>query len=276
MKAGILSVFTFDFMRHAFIAGTLIAIMCGAIGVFIMARNLSFIAHTFSHIGFAGASFAVFAGLDPLTGLLIFTLAGALGVGQLGVRMFRRDAAVSVILSLALGLGILFLSLSDVQGSFTKTILFGSVVGIDLQDVWQLVGLTAIGLLSLACGYRWLKFDSFDQIGAEAAGLPVRLISIGFLLLMAVAVSVTVQIVGALLVFSLMTVPAAAARLFTQSIFGMILLAALLAVIGVWFGLTAGYYTNAPVSFFIVLFESISYFAGLLYQKVGQAHERAL
>ncbi|MFT8391542.1 MAG: metal ABC transporter permease [Sporolactobacillus sp.] len=245
--------FTFDFMRHAFIAGTLIAIMCGAIGVFIMARNLSFIAHTFSHIGFAGASFAVFAGLDPLTGLLIFTLAGALGVGQLGVRMFRRDAAVSVILSLALGLGILFLSLSDVQGSFTKTILFGSVVGIDLQDVWQLVGLTAIVLLSLACGYRWLKFDSFDQIGAEAAGLPVRLISIGFLLLMAVAVSVTVQIVGALLVFSLMTVPAAAARLFTQSIFGMILLAALLAVIGVWFGLTAGYYTNAPVSFFLVL-----------------------
>lgn len=276
MKAGNLNVFAFDFMRHAFIAGTLIAIMCGAIGVFIMARNLSFIAHTFSHIGFAGASFAVFAGLDPLIGLLIFTLAGAFGVGQLGVRMFRRDAAVSVILSLALGLGILFLSLSDVQGSFTKTILFGSVVGIDLQDVWQLVGLTTLVLLSLAAGYRWLKFDSFDQIGAEAAGLPVRLISIGFLLLMAVAVSVTVQIVGALLVFALMTVPAAASRLFTQSIVGMILLASLLAVIGVWLGLIAGYYTNAPVSFFIVLFEALSYFSGLVYQKAGRLRQRAL
>ncbi|CAM3154844.1 metal ABC transporter permease [Sporolactobacillus spathodeae] len=262
--------FAYDFMRHAFIAGTLIAIMCGAIGVFIMARNLSFIAHTFSHIGFAGASFAVFAGLDPLIGLLLFTLLGACGVGQLGVRVFRRDAAVSVILSLALGLGILFLSLSDAQGSFTKTILFGSVVGIDLQDVWQLVGLTLFVLLVLAVGYRWLKFDSFDQTGAEAAGLPVHLISIGFLLLMAVAVSVTVQIVGALLVFALMTVPAAAARFFTQSIFGMILTAALLAMAGVWFGLSAGYYTNAPVSFYIVAFEALSYFVGLLYQRVGQ------
>ncbi|MFX3618216.1 MAG: metal ABC transporter permease [Sporolactobacillus sp.] len=260
--------FQYDFMQHAFVAGTLISIMCGTIGVFIMARNLSFIAHTFSHIGFAGASFAAFVGIDPLLGLLIFTLLGALGVGQLGVRMFRREASISVILSLALGLGILFLSLSNVAGNFTRTILFGSVVGIDLQDVWQLVGLTFFVLLFLAAGYRWLKFDSFDQVGAEAAGLPIRLISIGFLLLMAIAVSVTVQIVGALLVFSLMTVPAAAAQFFTRSIFGMIVLSSLIAVVGVWFGLTAGYYTNAPVSFFIVAFEALVYFIGLGYQRL--------
>ncbi|SFG63085.1 metal ABC transporter permease [Sporolactobacillus nakayamae] len=259
--------FYYDFMQHAFIAGTLIAIMCGAIGVFIIGRNLSFIAHTFSHIGFAGASFAVFAGIDPLLGLLLFTLLGALGVGQLGVKMFRRDASVSVILSLALGLGILFLSLSNVQASFTKTILFGSVVGIDLQDVWQIIILSIFVLLALAVSYRWLKFDSFDQLGAQSAGLPIRWISIGFLLLMAVAVSVTVQIVGALLVFALMTIPAAAARFYTQSIFGMILLSVLIAVLGVWFGLIIGYYTNAPVSFFIVCFVAAAYFLGMLYHR---------
>ncbi|RYL93116.1 metal ABC transporter permease [Sporolactobacillus sp. THM7-4] len=258
--------FQYDFMQHAFIAGTLVALMCGVIGVFVIARSLSFIAHTFSHIGFAGASFAVYVGMDPLGGLLLFTLLSALGIGQLGVKMFRRDASVSVVLSLFLGLGILFLSLSDKQANFTETILFGSVVGIDMQDVWQIVGLTAAVILILAAGYRWLKFDSFDQIGAEAAGLPIRWISIGFLLLMALAVSVTVQIVGALLVFALMTVPAAAARCFSQSIFGMIVISSILAVLGVWFGLSMSFYTNAPVSFFITSFEAAAYFIGIAYR----------
>lgn len=261
--------FQYDFMQYAFIAGTLVAIMCGAIGVFVIARSLSFVAHTFSHIGFAGASFAVYAGMDPLSGLLLFTLLGALGVGQMGVKMFRRDASISVILSLFLGLGILFLSLSNKQSNFTATILFGSVVGVNIQDVRQIVGLTVIVLIALALGYRWLKFDSFDQVGAAAAGLPIRWISIGFLLLMSVAVSVTVQIVGALLVFALMTVPAAAARCFTQSIFGMIVLSSVLATFGVWFGLAASYYTNAPVSFFITSFEALAYFAGTIYQYLA-------
>lgn len=255
-------------MQHAFIAGTLIAVMCGVIGVFIVARSLSFIAHTLSHIGFAGAAFAAYAGIDPLAGLLAFTLLGALGVGQMGVRMFRRDASISVILSLALALGILFLSLGNVQGNYSRTLLFGSVVGIDLQDIWLIVVITVFVILVLGAGYRWLKFDSFDQVGAEAAGLPIRWISIGFLLLMAVAVSATVQIVGALLVFALMTVPAAAARFFTQSIFGMILLSSLIAILGVWFGLTAGYYTNAPVSFFIVAFDAAVYFMGMAFQAI--------
>ncbi|EST10392.1 metal ABC transporter permease [Sporolactobacillus laevolacticus] len=260
--------FQYDFMQHAFIAGTLIAVMCGVIGVFIIARSLSFIAHTISHIGFAGAAFAAFAGIDPLIGLLAFTILGSLGVGQMGVRMFRRDASISVILSLALGLGILFLSLGNVQGNYSRTLLFGSVVGIDLQDIWQIVAITLLVLLALATGYRWLKFDSFDQVGAQAAGLPIRWISICFLLLMAVAVSVTVQIVGALLVFALMTVPAAAARFYTQSIFGMILLSSLIAMLSVWFGLVAGYYTNAPVSFFIVAFDAASYFLGMAFRTV--------
>ncbi|WKB36588.1 metal ABC transporter permease [Terrilactibacillus sp. S3-3] len=258
--------FQYDFMQHAFIAGTLVALMWGVIGVFIMARNLSFIAHTFSHIGFAGAAFAVFAGIDPLGGLLLFTILSALGVGQLGVKKFRRDASVSVILSFFLGLGILFLSLSNKQSNFTSTILFGSVVGIDLQDVWQIVGLTVFVMAVLAAGYRWLKFDSFDQVGAEAAGLPIRWISIGFLLLMSIAVSV-VQIVGALLVFALMTVPAAAARYFTQSVIGMIVISSILAVLGVWFGLVMSYYTSAPVSFFITTFEAAMYMLGLAFQK---------
>ncbi len=262
--------FQYDFMQHAFVAGTLIAVMCGVIGVFIIARSLSFIAHTLSHIGFAGAAFAAFFGIDPLAGMLAFTLIGSACVGGMGVRMFRRDASISVILSLSLAFGILFLSLGDVQGNYAQSLLFGSVVGIDLQDVWQIVAISAFVLLMLAAGYRRLKFDSFDQIGAEAAGLPVRRLSVGFLLLMAVAVSVTVQIVGALLVFALMTVPAAAARFYTHSIARMIFLSVGIAVCGVWFGLIAGYYTNAPVSFFIIAFDAAAYFFGSAYRAAGR------
>jgi zinc/manganese transport system permease protein len=267
--------FQYDFMQHAFIAGTLIGLMCGITGVFVIARNLSFVAHTLSHIGFAGAAFAAFAGIDPLAGLLLFTLTGAAGIGRLGVRMFRRDASISVVLSVALGLGLLFLSLGNVQGNYSSTLLFGSVVGISLQDIWLIVAISSFVLFALAAGYRWLKFDSFDQTGAQAAGLPINLISVVFLLLLAAAVSVTVQIVGALLVFALMTVPAAAARFYTHSIPGMILLSALIAVMSVWFGLIAGYMTNAPVSFFIVLFNAVVYFSGMAVQMLLERRRSA-
>jgi zinc/manganese transport system permease protein len=250
-------------MQHAFLAGTLVAIMCGAIGVFVVARGLSFIAHTFSHIGFSGASFAVLMGWEPLHGLLLFTTASALAIGQMGVKHFRRDASISVILSLFLGLGILFLSLSAKQGSFATAILFGSVVGISVKQVWEIACLSLIVLCFLAIGYKMLKFDSFDPVGAEAAGLPIRYISIGFLLLLSVAVAEAVQIVGALLVFTLMTIPAATARYLTHSVFRMLLLSALIAMLGVWLGLVLGYLTNAPVSFFITSIETLFYLLAL-------------
>lgn len=255
--------FHYDFMQHAFIAGTIVAIMCGVIGVFVIARNLSFIAHTFSHIGFSGASFAVYMGWHPLSGLLLFTVGSALAVGQLGVKVFRRDVSISVVLSIFLGLGILFLSLSTKQASTMFSLLFGSVVGISTQDVWELAGLAVIVLIVLCIGYRMLKFDSFDPLGAQAAGLPIRVISVGFLLLLSVAVAEAVQIVGALLVFTLMTTPAAAARYLTHSVSKMIICSSIIAVLGVWAGLILGYYTNAPVSFFITAVEGILYFAAL-------------
>ena len=255
--------FQYDFMQHAFIAGTLVAIMCGVVGVFVIARNLSFIAHTFSHIGFSGAAFAIYVGWNPLYGLLLFTVSSALAVGRLGVNVFRRDVSISVVLSIFLGLGILFLSLSSKQASTMSSLLFGSVVGISITDVWELAGLSFIVLLLLSFGYRMLKFDSFDPLGAQAAGLPIRLISVGFLLLMSVAVAEAIQIVGSLLVFTLMTIPAATARYLSPSIFKMILLSAGIAVAGVWLGLISSYYSDAPVSFYITLYEGIFYFTAL-------------
>lgn len=255
--------FQYDFMQHAFLAGTIVAIMCGTIGVFVIARGLPFIAHTFSHIGFSGAAFALYLGIDPLNGMLLFTSASALAIGRLGIKMFRKDAVISVILSIFLGLGLLFLSLSSKQSSAVTSLLFGTVLGISTADVVKIAILSTFVLCVLLLGYKMLTFDSFDPVGAQAAGLPIRFISIAFLLLLSIATAEAVQIVGALLVFTLMTTPAATAQRLTSSVSLMILLSALISLVGVWVGLVLGFYTNAPVSFFITAVEGILYFTSL-------------
>ncbi|KIL40596.1 ABC transporter [Gordoniibacillus kamchatkensis] len=255
--------FQYDFMQHAFAAGTVVAIMCGAIGVFVIARSLSFIAHSFSHIGFSGAAFAVCIGWNPLSGLLLFTSISALAIGGFGVKVFRRDVTISIILSLFLGLGLLFIALSTKQATAMYALLFGSVVGISMSSVWEMLLLSLFVLALLVVLYKPLKFDSFDPVGAQAARLPVRVLSVAFLILLGIASSEAIQIVGSLLVFTLMTAPAATARYLTNTVFRMIMASAFLAVIGVWGGLVLSYYTNAPVTFFIATLECIFYFMAL-------------
>ena len=255
--------FHYDFMQHAFLAGTFVAIMCGSLGVFVIARGLSFIAHTFSHIGFSGAAFSMYMGIDPLNGMLLFTCSSALIIGRLGIRIFRTDIVTSVVLSIFLGLGLLFLSLSSKQANAISSLLFGTILGISTGDVIKIAILSTVVLGVLVLGYKMLSFDSFDPIGSQAAGLPIRFISVGFLLLLSIATAEAVQIVGALLVFTLMTIPAAIAQRLTQSIARMIVLSSLIALAGIWAGLILGFYTNAPVSFFITAVEGIMYFITL-------------
>jgi zinc/manganese transport system permease protein len=255
--------FHYDFMQHAFLAGTFVAIMCGSLGVFVIARGLSFIAHTFSHIGFSGAAFSMYMGIDPLNGMLLFTCSSALIIGRLGIRIFRTDIVTSVVLSIFLGLGLLFLSLSSKQANAISSLLFGTILGISTGDVIKIAILSTVVLGVLVIGYKMLSFDSFDPIGSQAAWLPIRFISVGFLLLLSIATAEAVQIVGALLVFTLMTIPAAIAQRLTQSIARMIVLSSLIALAGIWAGLILGFYTNAPVSFFITAVEGIMYFITL-------------
>jgi zinc/manganese transport system permease protein len=255
--------FHYDFMQHAFLAGTFVAIMCGSLGVFVIARGLSFIAHTFSHIGFSGAAFSMYMGIDPLNGMLLFTCSSALIIGRLGIRIFRTDIVTSVVLSIFLGLGLLFLSLSSKQANAISSLLFGTILGISTGDVIKIAILSTVVLGVLVIGYKMLSFDSFDPVGSQAAGLPIRFISVGFLLLLSIATAEAVQIVGALLVFTLMTIPAAIAQRLTQSIARMIVLSSLIALAGIWAGLVLGFYSNAPVSFFITAVEGIMYFITL-------------
>lgn len=253
----------YAFMQNAFLASTFIALTTGIVGVFVTARGMSFLAHTLSEVGFAGAAFAVFVGISPLSGMLLFTIVSSITVGKLSVRQSRREASISAVSSLFIGLGILFLSLSDQSSSYATTILFGSIIGISKQNVLQLVGLAVLVLITMYFGYRRLAFDSFDATGATAQGLPRNVISIYFLLILAISVSIGAQIVGSLLVFILLTLPSAGAQYLGRTLPQMLAISVSAALIGVWVGLTLGYYTNWPVTFFIAAIECLFYFSAL-------------
>lgn len=257
----------YAFMQNAFLASTFIAIASGIVGVFVTARGMSFLAHTLSEIGFAGAAFAVFIGIQPLAGMLLFTIASSVTVGRMSGKASRREASTSAVSSLFIGAGILFLSLSSASSSYATSILFGSIVGISRAEVWQLVLLAGFVLVSVLIGYRWLSFDSFDAIGARAHGLKTNLISIYFLVILAIAVSTGAQIVGSLLVFILLTLPSAAAKYLGRTLPQMLAISVGAALIGVWLGLVLAYYTNWPVTFFIAVLECAFYLVALRYHQ---------
>ncbi len=241
----------YDFMQNAFLAGTIVAIVAACVGYFVILRHVAFAGHALSHIGFSGAAGAVLFGVDPLWGLLVFTLAAALAMGFLGERIEGRDVAIGIVLAFALGLGILFLQLYTAYASEAFSILFGTILGISHAAVLTSLLIGAVVLIGLGIVFRPLLFMSVNPIAAEAGGVPVRILSAFFLLLLALAVSEAVQVVGVLLIFALLIAPPATAIYLTARVYAAIAIAVALGVLETWFGLIMAFYTNYSVSFFI-------------------------
>lgn len=241
----------YDFMRHAFEAGTIVALVAGLIGYFVILRRSSFAAHALSHVGFAGAAGAVLLGFNPLTGLLVFTMGGSVAMAMLGRRAANRDVQIGIVLAFMLGLGVLFISLYKGYATEAYSLLFGQILGISRVDVLVTLIAGAAILLVTACIYRPLLFASLDEDVAEAKGVPVFWLGTLFMLLVAVTTSIAVQVVGVLLIFALLVTPAAIAeRLARRPAQGMII-SATTALLVTWLGLFISYYVPYPVSFFI-------------------------
>jgi zinc/manganese transport system permease protein len=241
----------YAFMRHAFEAGTIVALVAGIVGYFIVLRRSSFAAHALSHIGFAGAAGAVLLGLNPLIGLLVFTSGGGLAMAGLGRKAAGRDVEIGTVLAFMLGLGVLFISLYSGYATEAYSLLFGEILGISKGDV-IITFIAAIAIIAaVAVIYRPLLFTSLDEDVAEAKGVSITGIGVAFMLLIAVATSIAVQVVGVLLVFALMVTPAAVAqRIALRPMQGM-LISVLIALGATWFGLFVSFYISYPVSFFI-------------------------
>ena len=204
--------FEYDFMRTAFVASGIAAVLAGTVGFFLVLRGQTFAGHALSHVGFTGATGAVLFGLSPLVGLVGFTLVPGVGMGLFGEKLAERDVAIGMMLSLALGLGLLFLHFYTSAATQAAALLFGNVLGVDSSALLSLFLLAVAQPCGLALIGRPLLFASLQPELAEARGVPLRFVSVAFLAIVAIAVAECAQIVGVLLVFTLMVGPAAAAQ----------------------------------------------------------------
>ncbi|TMG27326.1 MAG: metal ABC transporter permease [Chloroflexi bacterium] len=253
--------FHYTFMQHAFEAGTIVAISAGVIGYFVVLRGLSFAAHALSHIGFAGATGGVLLAGTALVlpGLLVFTMSAGAVMGALGQRLRGRDVTIGLVMAWSLGLGLLFTYLYQGSANLAIGILFGQIFGITTRDIAVTFVAGSVTILLVVAVYRPLLFATLDEEVAEAKGVPVRGLSIAFMVILAVAVSEAVQVVGVLLIFALIVAPAAIAERFTTRPSRGLLLSAVLAVLFTWAGLTVAYYVPYPVGFFITTIAFASY-----------------
>ena len=261
----------FHFMQNAYLTGTLVALSAGVIGYFVVLRGQSFATHTLSQVGFPGAAAGVLFHAPPVLGLAAFCMAAALGIGVSGrgIDAGRRSetAAVGGILAFSLALGLLFVRLYSGSAQGVYGFLFGSILGIADADVLVTALTTAVALGVMAAIGRPLLFASVDPEAASARAVPVRFLSIAFLVVVALSVAESVQVVGTLLVFALLVTPGAVALRISSSPASALALTVGLALVFVWAGLAISYFTLVPVGFVVTTLSFLAYGAARLAGK---------
>lgn len=264
MGTGRITMLDYDFMRHAFAAAAIVAVVAGLVGYFLVLRGQTFAGHALAHVGFTGATGAVLVGASPLAGLVTATVIAGVGMGFAGEHLAQRDVAIGMVLALALGFGLLFLHFFTTYATQVTALLFGNVLAVETSTVWTLawLGLLSVGALGVIA--RPLLFASLQPELAEAKGVSLRLYAVLFLAIVALATAECAQIVGVLLVFTLMVGPAAAAQRLTSRVMPGLALSAGLALLESWLGIALAYWTDWPTSFWITALSAAVYLAAML------------
>ncbi|WP_328420315.1 metal ABC transporter permease [Streptomyces sp. NBC_00443] len=248
-------VFNFDhygellaLVRNSLVAGAALGLVGGLAGVFVIMRDLPFAVHGISELSFAGASAALLLGVNIVAGSIVGSLVAAGAIGLLGSRARDRNSVIGVIMPFGLGLGVLFLALYKGRAANKFGLLTGQIVAVDTPQMSWLLGTSAVVLVALAVMWRPLAFASADPEVAEARGVPVRALSFAFMIVLGLAVALSVQIVGALLVLTLVVTPAAAAARLTASPVLLPLLGVVFAVASIEGGILLALGSSVPIS----------------------------
>jgi zinc/manganese transport system permease protein len=258
-------------MLNTWITASVVAVIAGIVGYFAVLRGSTFAAHAIPNGAFAGAAGASLLGISVLWGLAVFAVAGALGIGALatdgrgrGGRSAggRNDVVTALMLVVMLGLGALFVSVSSQYAEETYALLFGEVFGVSRSEVLPILGLGVVAAVAIGVAYRPLVLTSALPEVAAARGISTRRVELYFLVVMALATSMTVPVVGALLMFSLMIGPAAAARSVTARPGTALALSVAIALATVWLSIALSYQTNWPLGFFVGITGAVFYLIG--------------
>ncbi|HSZ42825.1 MAG TPA: metal ABC transporter permease [Trebonia sp.] len=249
-------------MANTWIAASIVAVVAGMVGFFAVLRGDTFAAHAIPNGAFAGAAGASLLGINVIWGLLVMALGGALGIGALG-RKARHDVVTALALVLMLGLGALFVSISTEYAQETYALLFGQILGVSSNEVLPIAGLGILSVAAIGVAFRPLMLTSAMPEVADARGVSTRGTELYFLIVMGLATSMSVPVVGALLMFSLMIGPAAAARSVTARPGVALALSVVIALAITWLSIALFYRTNWPLGFFVGIGGAIFYLIGL-------------
>jgi zinc/manganese transport system permease protein len=275
--ADIRHLLAYPFMQNAMLAATIVAVLAAVVGWFMVLRSQSFAGHTMSVVGFPGAAGAVWLGLSAATGYFAFCIAAGLVLAAVpnSARGRREESSViGVLQAFALALGLLFVSLFKGFLGGIDALLFGSFLGITNSQVVTLAVLAIVALAILAVIGRPLVFASVDADVAQARGVPTRALSAVFLLLLAVTTAEVSQLTGALLVFALLVMPAAAAQRLTTDPRTSLVLAVIIGVLVTWLGLGVAYFSAYPIGFYITSFGFGAYLLASLWEAARRHRGR--
>lgn len=246
-------------VKNSIFAGAVLGIVGGLIGVFVMQRDMAFAVHGISELSFAGAAIALLFGVNVVAGSLVGSLVAAVLIGLLGARARDRNSIIAVLMPFGLGLGILALALYPGRSANKFGLLTGQIVSVDDPQLGSLLVIGAIVLVALLLMWRPLTFDSLDADVAAARGIPTRFVALAFMVLLGLAVAVSVQIVGALLVLSLLVTPAAAAMRISASPLGVPVLSVVFALVSVVGGILLALGSALPISPYVTTISFLIY-----------------
>ncbi len=259
--------FHYGFMQRAFWAGSLIAIVAPALGVYLLLRRQALMADTLSHISLAGVAIGTLLGIQPVLGAFMISIAGSLGMEKLR-RMYRSysEVSVAIVMTSGLALALVLMSMNQGLNKGFQAYLFGSIVAISILELILILLVTVAAALVFVLFRRPMYQLTFDEETAQVSGVPVRAISTVFVLLTGMTVAVTMPILGALLVSAMMVLPAALAIRIAKGFTMTIVVAIAVGLIGMWSGLTLSYYLGTPPGGSIALMLVVLLLVGLFAQ----------
>ena len=246
-------------LHNSILAGALLGLIGGLIGVFVVMRDLTFAVHGISELSFAGAAFALLVGFNVVIGSILGSLSAALLIGFLGVRARERSSFIGVLMPFGLGLGVLFLSLYPGRAANKFGLLTGQIVAVDDPQLFWMLGVSAVVIAVLAILWRPLMFATVDPEIAAARGVPVRALSPVFMIVLGLTVAMAVQVVGALLVLALLVTPAAAAMRVTASALWVPVLSVIFGVTSVVGGILLALGGSLPISPYVTTISFLIY-----------------
>jgi len=246
-------------LQNSILAGAVLGVVGGLIGVFVMSRDLAFAVHGISELSFAGAAAGLLLGVGVVAGSVIGSIIAAAVIGLLGSRARDRNSITAVLMPFGLGLGILCLALYPGRTSNKFGLLTGQIVAVDDPKLNSLAVISLIVVVGLFIVWRPLTFASVDADVAAARGVPVRALSLVFMLLLGLAVAVSVQVVGALLVLSVLVTPAAAALRISSSPVVVPVLSTVFALVSLVGGILLALGSSVPISPYVTTISFLIY-----------------